>query len=165
MMKPDFSCRPTLGYNKAMITLLQKARGFSSWVWLWLAFGQVVVATLGSLFFSQILKLPPCILCIYQRGLMYPLLIILGVALWKKDERAHFYAFPFVILGAVVATYHNIIYWNLIPELTTACSINVPCLNDGYQIFGFISIPFLSLLAFIITGGFLIIFARKNKPE
>lgn len=146
-----------------MTTLLQKIKNVSPWVWLWLAYLQVLAGTLGSLFFSQIMKLPPCILCIYQRGLLYPLVIILGVALWRKDKLVHLYALPFVILGAIVAAYHNLLYWGLISELDVACSIDIPCTNDGYQIFGFISIPLLSFLAFVIIGTFLVIFVKKQS--
>ena len=91
------------------------------------------------------------------------MVIILGVALWKKDKLAHFYALPFVILGALVAAYHNLLYWGLISEFDVACSINIPCTNDGYQIFGFISIPLLSLLAFVIIGTFLVTFVKKQS--
>ena len=36
-----------------------------------IAWLQAVVATFGSLFFSEVLKYPPCVLCWYQRIVMY----------------------------------------------------------------------------------------------
>src|SRR5699024_12439043 len=58
-----------------------------------------VVATLGSLFYSEILGYTPCELCWIQRIFMYPLVIIYSVALYKRDINI---ALPGSILSGVV---------------------------------------------------------------
>ena len=45
------------------------------------------IATLGSLFFSDIMQFVPCTMCWYQRIFMYPLVIIFLIALLYPDER------------------------------------------------------------------------------
>ena len=46
------------------------------------------LATIGSLFFSEIAKFTPCTLCWYQRIAMYPLVVILGMAMLRRQRRA-----------------------------------------------------------------------------
>ncbi|MRA75631.1 disulfide bond formation protein B, partial [Bacillus thuringiensis] len=41
-------------------------------------------AMLISLIFSEWMKLPPCDLCWYQRMAMYPLVLILGIGMYRK---------------------------------------------------------------------------------
>jgi disulfide bond formation protein DsbB len=53
-----------------------------------------MVATLGSLFFSEVMGLPPCVLCWYQRVCMYPLTAISTAALVMRDRRASSYMWP-----------------------------------------------------------------------
>ena len=55
---------------------------------LYIAFIQAWVATLGSLYFSEIKHLEPCVLCWYQRILMFPIAIILAVAIIRKDKKS-----------------------------------------------------------------------------
>ncbi|WP_226038038.1 disulfide oxidoreductase [Aquibacillus saliphilus] len=117
---------------------------------LFFIWAQSLVATLGSLFFSEIMNFIPCELCWYQRILMYPLVIIYGVAVIKKDIKV---GFPGIILsgiGIVVSGYHYLI--QKLPSLNEAgasCGI-VPCNVEYINYFGFMTIPFLALAAFII---------------
>ena len=55
-----------------------------------------IVATTGSLFLSLGLGLVPCELCWYQRILMYPLVIVLGVAAVENRRRVFLTALPAV---------------------------------------------------------------------
>src|SRR5690625_2572356 len=67
---------------------------------------QSLVAMIGSLFYSEILGYAPCDLCWYQRILMYPLVVIYGAALIKKDMKI---ALPGIFLsglGMIVSIYH-----------------------------------------------------------
>ena len=74
---------------------------------LWAAWIVAVVATLGSLYFSQVANFVPCELCWYQRIMMYPLALILLVAALRRDVRAGVqYAFLFPIVGTLIAMYH-----------------------------------------------------------
>src|SRR5690625_6406755 len=46
---------------------------------------QALIATVGSLFYSEVMGYVPCDLCWIQRIFMYPLVIIYGIAALKKD--------------------------------------------------------------------------------
>ena len=64
-----------------------------------LAFVVATVATLGSLYLSEVANFVPCRLCWYQRIAMYPLPVLLGVAWWKRDDGVRRYALPLAIIG------------------------------------------------------------------
>lgn len=130
---------------------------------LYLAFAQVLLATLGSLIFSEIFKFPPCVLCWYQRIAMYPLVVIFGVAILKKDKNFIFYTWPLIITGWLIAFYHNLLYYNILPEAAAPCIQGVSCTTKFIQWFGFITIPFLSLSAFTFLGGLMLIYRRLKK--
>lgn len=108
-----------------------------------------LTSTLGSLYFSEILKLPPCVLCWYQRIFMYPLVIIFAVGIWKKDKNIPFFVLPLSIIGTIVAAYHNLLYYKIILESLTPCTLGISCTTKQIEWLGFITIPFLSLMAFI----------------
>ncbi|MCX6713525.1 MAG: disulfide bond formation protein B [Candidatus Vogelbacteria bacterium] len=116
---------------------------------------------LGSLYFSEFKNLPPCSLCIIQRGLMYPLVLILGIGIWKKDRWIHHYALPFSILGLIVAGYHNLLVWHLAPADLIVCSVQLPCTIQEFSLFGFITIPLMSFLAFLLITVSLIWHLKK----
>ena len=121
---------------------------------------------LGSLYFSQFMNLPPCSLCIIQRGLMYPLVLILGVGIWKKDRWIHYYALPFSILGLIVAGYHNLLVWHLAPADLIVCSVQLPCTIQEFSLFGFITIPLMSFSAFfLITMSLLLSWQRAKIAD
>jgi len=124
-------------------------------------------ATLGSLFFGEVMKYPPCTLCWYQRICMYPIVIILGTALWT-DDREYFQNFlPLSLIGLLIASYHNLLYYGVIPDSITPCSQGVSCTTKQIEILGFLTIPLMSLLSFIALTvlGFLELkrFRRINE--
>jgi disulfide bond formation protein DsbB len=125
-------------------------------------------AALGSLYFSEILKYPPCVLCWYQRICLYPLVLIFGVGLWYAEENTeerHYirYAIPFAVLGLVLASYHNLIYYGFISEALTPCTQGISCSSKQLEIFGFITIPFLSLCGFLVILGLTLLDSKKGK--
>lgn len=128
---------------------------------LYFAFAQALVATLGSLFFSEVMHWTPCILCWYQRILMYPLVIVLAVGILRKDKQVSLYALPMSILGFLIAAYHNLLYYGIVQEV---CREGVSCATRFFAWFGFITIPFLSLLAFAIITT-LMLWHRKENNE
>ena len=117
---------------------------------LYLIFIISLLATLGSLYFSNVLGWAPCVLCWYQRILLYPLVIISAVGIIFKDAKVYRYILPFSILGILVALFHNLLYWKIIPESAAPCLNGVSCTAKYLELFGFITIPLLSLLAFIL---------------
>ncbi|MEK7067519.1 MAG: disulfide bond formation protein B, partial [Patescibacteria group bacterium] len=56
------------------------------------AFIIALLATLGSLFYSEVAGFEPCKLCWYQRIFMYPQVLLWGIAWWKKDKHIADYA-------------------------------------------------------------------------
>lgn len=106
------------------------------------------VATAGSLFFSEVMKLPPCVLCWYQRIAMYPLVVILAVSILRRDAAERAYAIPLAVTGFLFAVYHNLLYYKLIPESITPCTSGISCTSRQIEWAGFITIPLMSLVAF-----------------
>lgn len=127
---------------------------------LYLVFAIALVSILGSLYFSEIRNFPPCILCWYQRIFMYPLVIISLIGILTKDVRARLYVLVLSIIGALIALYHNLLYHNILPESAAPCLNGVSCTTEYISWLGFITIPLLSLVAFIV-----IIILMLNKKE
>ena len=100
-----------------------------------------LLATVGSLFFSEVMDLPPCVLCWYQRIATYPLVLIIGVGIILRDPRMKIYALPLCLAGLVVSVYHNLLYYGFIPESITPCTEGVPCNAVQIEWLGFITIP------------------------
>ncbi|ANV74376.1 disulfide bond formation protein B [Bacillus cereus] len=105
-------------------------------------------AMLISLVFSEWIKLPPCDLCWYQRMAMYPLVLILGIGMYRKDPYVSTYAFPFACIGLLIAIYQITIQVFPVNEIKI-CSVGVSCTEDYLNMFGFISIPMLSFIGFL----------------
>lgn len=120
------------------------------------------LATGGSLFFSEIMEFPPCLLCWYQRILMYPLAIIFLVAYFREDTSVFFYSLPFSILGLIISIYHNLIQRDIIPEKASPCVEGLSCADIWIEWFGFITIPFLSMTAFLMISIISLYVLRKN---
>jgi len=124
----------------------------------WLVAG---VSAMGSLFFSYVMGFAPCVLCWYQRIFLFPLVIILAVGLFPFDKNVVKYALPLAIAGWLTALYHNLLYAGIIPESIQPCSQGVSCTEEYIDLFGFLSIPMLSLLSFSTITALLIILNRR----
>jgi disulfide bond formation protein DsbB len=116
---------------------------------LWVAWGFALIATAGSLFFSEFSQFIPCRLCWFQRIGMYPLAALLLIAAIRRDTRGGaLYGLPLAIFGTIVAIYHIYIEYN--PEAETAgCKIGAPCATKWIDKFGYVTIPVLALTAFL----------------
>lgn len=108
----------------------------------------VLLSIAGSLFFSEVMQLPPCVLCWYQRIAMYPLLLIIGSGIITRDTKMKVYALPLCLAGLAIAIYHNLLYYGVIPESIAPCAEGVPCNAVQIELFGFITIPLMGLVAF-----------------
>jgi disulfide bond formation protein DsbB len=114
-------------------------------------------ATLGALFFSEVMSLPPCVLCWYQRIFMFPLVLLLPVGLFPFDPKIARYALPVSIVGWSLACFHVLLTHGLIPEDIRPCTQGVPCALNQIEWFGFVSIPLLSLVAFSVINALLLV--------
>jgi disulfide bond formation protein DsbB len=114
---------------------------------LWLAFGVAAIATLGSLYLSEVAHLTPCKLCWFQRIFMYPLVIVLGVAAWRRDTSARLTTFLLSWIGAAIAVYHYGI--QRYPSLGGgSCDASAPCSAAYIWQWDFVSIPYMAASAF-----------------
>lgn len=116
---------------------------------LWLAWMVATVATTGSLYYSEVANFTPCALCWYQRIAMYPLVLILGIALYRKDPAVRGYAAPLAIVGGALALYHYTIQ-QLAAVESPFCDPTNPCTVAWVREFGFITIPFMALSGFLL---------------
>ena len=119
-------------------------------VWLKCALLVSFIATGGSLFFSEVMQLPPCVLCWYQRIMMYPLILIFSLGLFRKVKESFVYGTTLSVTGLVIAIYHNLLYYHILPESIAPCTSGVSCTSRQIEWFGFVTIPSLSLIAFTL---------------
>jgi len=135
----------------------------TNWTILFLCWLLVAISTLGSLFFSYVVGFAPCVLCWYQRIFLFPLVILLAMGLFPFDRSVVKYTLPLAIAGWLTALYHNLLYSGIIPESIQPCSQGVSCTEKYIDLFGFITIPMLSLLSFSTIIGLLILLQRRTS--
>lgn len=124
---------------------------------LWMGAGIALAATLGSLYLSEIEHLIPCRLCWFQRIFMYPLVIVLGVAAWRRDAAARLSATILATIGLVISIYHYLLQH--FPSLESgACDPSAPCSAAYIWQWNFLSIPYMagSAFALILTLMFVL---------
>lgn len=127
-----------------------KFRSFLREQGLYISFSVALIATLGSLFFSEIREYPPCTYCWYQRILMYPLVIILGIAAVRKDVKQAIYVMPLATIGICMSSFHYLTQKvSFLSKTADSCGL-IPCNTEYINWLGFITIPFLALIAFTI---------------
>jgi disulfide bond formation protein DsbB len=129
---------------------------------LYAAWTIALIAMFGSLYFSQVQGLIPCTLCWYQRIVMYPLVIILAIGIFKNDHGIKDYAAPLSVIGIAVAFYQVLLQQGWVKDIGV-CSATANCAVKQAVLFNSITIPMLSLLAFIGITFFLII--NKHSEE
>ncbi|MEO5885456.1 MAG: disulfide oxidoreductase [Candidatus Limnocylindrales bacterium] len=124
-----------------------------------------VLATAGSLYFSEVAGFEPCRLCWYQRIAMYPLVVVLAIAAARRERAGAVYAGALAAIGAAIAAYHVALEW--IPALDSgACDPATPCTLIWFRTFGFISLPTLALAAFLLILTLMSIRpAQDAEPE
>jgi len=141
---------------------------FRSQYLIYFAWIQSIAAMFGSLYYSEIKHFTPCVLCWYQRILMYPLVIIIAVGILRKDKKIYQYVLPMSILGWSIALYHVLLQKGILPEAIAPCTIGASCVTKYTGYFGFITIPVMSLTAFSIITLCMIFYwrlQRRNKVK
>lgn len=137
----------------------------TNWTLLFMGWLLVSVSTTISLFFSSVLEYEPCVLCWYQRICLFPMVFILAAGLFPTfDKSVIKYALPLSIAGGLTAFYHTLLYAGIIPESVQPCSKGVSCTEKYIELFGFISIPMLSFLAFSTLVA-LLVFLKRSTSE
>lgn len=127
-----------------------------------IAWAASLISTLGSLYFSEIMKFVPCDLCWYQRIFMYPLVFILGIAAIRKDTSVAIYSLILSAVGGLISLYHySIQKISFLSNTAPACG-RVPCTGEYVNWFGFITIPLLASIGFTIIFISSIIILRQK---
>ena len=121
-----------------------------------LAFVVALVATLGSLYLSEVAHFVPCRLCWYQRIAMYPLPVLLGIAWWKRDAGIRRYVVPLALIGLLISTYHILVERFPSLEDSGVCEVSNPCTIRWVERFGFVTIPTMAFAAFALISGLLV---------
>jgi len=132
---------------------------------IYLAWVQALAATFGSLYYSEIRHFTPCVLCWYQRILMYPLVLIIAVGILRKDKHLYQYVLPMSVLGLIIALYHTLLQRGILPENVAPCGIGGSCITRFVGYFGFITIPVMSLTAFTVITVCMLILRYNMKGK
>lgn len=131
---------------------------------LYLSFATALIATLGSLYLSEVLGYVPCELCWFQRIFMYPLVVLLGIAAVKQDIGVTRYVLPLASVGICISIFHYAL--QKVPFLhdqAAMCTSGVPCNEDYLDWWGFVTIPLLCLTAFAIIIVLQILIRRAER--
>jgi disulfide bond formation protein DsbB len=117
-----------------------------------LAWIVAAVTTLGSLYYSEHAGFVPCELCWYQRIVMYPLVIVLGIAWLRRDVKVWMTALVFVVIGAPLSLYHWLV--ERVPAFaeSSSCSITVPCTAPWFEKLGFVTLAWMAMSSFLPIG-------------
>ena len=135
-----------------------------------LAWVVAAVCTSGSLFFSEVADFQPCRLCWIQRGFMYPLVLVLGVALLaaatghdRLARGARLLAGTAAVLGAGVASYHVLLERFPSLETSASCDPAMPCSLVWFERFGVVTLPYMALSGFVLIVT-LLVAGRPGVP-
>lgn len=127
-----------------------------------LSFIVSLAATLGSLFLSEVAKFEPCILCWYQRIAMYPLPLLLYMAIVRGEKVITPYIMSLSIIGALIAAYHYALQRFPAVVVSPCDTTGVSC-TRGTMYYGFISIPYMALTAFLMIAAFMLLSRNLQK--
>lgn len=104
-------------------------------------------STLGSLYLSEVEGFIPCEYCWYQRIAMYPIVVVLGVAVVIPSASARWTATILAGAGTAIAAYH--VQLQAFPDQSSSCDPTAPCTAVWLDVFGFIHIPTMALAGFV----------------
>ena len=104
-------------------------------------------ATAGSLYFSEVADFTPCPLCWYQRSAMYPLALILVLAVARRDVAVRRYAIPLALVGGAISAYH--VQLERFPDQASLCTLDGPsCSVPPVEELGFVTLAVMALCGF-----------------
>ncbi|MBK65687.1 MAG: disulfide bond formation protein B [Chloroflexi bacterium] len=120
------------------------------------------LASIGSLFYSEISGFVPCTFCWYERIAMYPLVLVLGVGIFLKSKESWIFGFPLSAIGLIITIYHYQL--QMFPDQNSiSCSTDVSCTGTWIMEFGFVTMPFMALSTFLLISVLLLIPNIKLK--
>jgi disulfide bond formation protein DsbB len=120
------------------------------------AWALATLATIGSLYYSEISGFLPCTFCWYERIAMYPLVLIIGIGIYKKNREIWMYSLPFSIIGLGISIYHYQL--QIFPDQNSvSCSTEASCSGSWIMEFGFVTMPFMALSTFLLISVLLLV--------
>ncbi len=140
----------------------KKIRGFVGKHILVIGFLITLAALISSLIYSNVIGYPPCLLCWYTRIVLYPQVILFGIALWKKDFKITDYSIGLTILALIISVTHVIS--ESIGVSVLPCEASGPsCLIKYVHEYGFITIPVMGLVSVVILLLLLLLANKASK--
>jgi len=130
-----------------------------------LLFIVALLASAGSLYFSEIAKFTPCKECWFQRIFMYTQVPLLAVALYRKDRAVAPYILTLCLIGMIfsIKQYVGQVQSILLPALQDTCGDPAAnCASTQIFKFGYITIPFMALTAFVMNALMSLVVMRKQ---
>jgi disulfide bond formation protein DsbB len=130
---------------------------------LWIGFALTLGASAMTLYYSEILGIPPCALCWWQRIFMYPQVVLFAIALWKRDRDIALYSIALSLFGALFALYHHVL--QMAPAGALPCPAQgVSCAQIFFLQFGYVTYPMmaLTLFAFLMV---IMMFVRSSRQD
>ncbi|HYI62382.1 MAG TPA: disulfide bond formation protein B [Acidimicrobiales bacterium] len=123
-----------------------------------------LVATLGSLYLSEVADFPPCRLCWFQRIAMYPLVVVLGLGALRRDAGARLTGLVLAGLGLAVNLWHGAV--EIRPSLEgSGCDPANPCSIRWVEELGFWTIPRMATVAFVLVLALLVLDRPARHPS
>lgn len=125
---------------------------------LYLAWVVSLIGLCTSLIYGEVLGNPPCPLCWYQRIFLFPLVLILGMAVYRGEQTIVVYALPLAFIGAFFALFHLLQPYIPLLQKSHLCKMGTPCSHEG-------EIPFFAMISFIgfFVIAWLLLTFRKRK--
>ena len=111
-------------------------------------------ATVGPLVFTYAYYFEPCTLCWYQRIFMFPLVVILFLAMRRRDYRIKPYVYALSVIGLCVGAYHYLLQRFSLPSVLGGCDavgFSKTCTEYYFIEFGYITIPIMAMTAFVLV--------------
>lgn len=122
------------------------------------AFIVAAIAMSGSLFYSEVAKYTPCLMCWYQRIAIYPMVMLFGVDIFKKKAAVRDHALGLSVVGALLASYHYLLQLGIIEAESCALSgYSVSCAQKFTLNLGYITIPVMALTACLLIIAFMLL--------
>jgi disulfide bond formation protein DsbB len=117
---------------------------------LWLTAVLPVLAVPLSLWYES-LGFEPCALCWFGRTMMFPLAIMLAIAVWRKDKKVYVYALPLAVIGFFITGYQHLMQVGVVGNGLCE-AFGGECVKRYVFEFGFVTLPYFGMVVFAVTA-------------
>lgn len=123
-----------------------------------------LLATVGSLLYSDVIGYEPCKLCWFQRIFMYPQVVILAIAFFRKTTTAVVYSLALSVMGGLIAFYHYLLQRGVVDSAPcSAVGYGANCSEVFVMSYGYITIPLMAFSAFALISAVLFAYSVKIR--